>query len=544
MRAAVLAPLLTLLLATSCVGAEPVAPAPSVGVTLAPAVSPPARGVFRYALAGDPPVLDPWNVSDEVALQVTRQLFDGLVGFAPAGFEVVPRLATSWRVSADGLQWTFTLREGVRFHDGTPLDAAAVVANFERGRSRTSPLRPSRPAGDDFDRWAQVWGGFDAEALITRVEAPAGGPVTFTTRVPYGPFLAALALPSFAIVSPRSIAQDRDGFMLSATKGLAGTGPVLLAPGGWEAGRIPLDRDAGHWDRGRPGVDQLVFKVVADPLARVAELRAGGVDAIGDVPLRDLTTVRSDPNLQTIARSGGLLASVGISALVKPLDDARVRRALAMALNRAALIGPVYSGETRVASQLVLPAMLGYDDSIVEFARYDVEAARRLLADAGVITPVTIELWYPPTTSALYSDPRRVAESFAADLAKIGLNVTLRTTDTRSYRRDAAEGRLPLWLEGGRPARGDPDDLLGTFVRPVGTWLNPAMIALLRAAEREVDPSKRGELYKQVSKIAQAEVPRIPAWYVSSAVAASRRVSGYVPHPSGIESFATVGVTR
>src|SRR5206468_1866203 len=336
-----------------------VAPVPAVATpTPTPAGRADVGGTFRVALTADPTTLDPWNANDANTLLVTRQIFETLVDYEPGGFKIVPKLAESWSVSPDGRSWTFALRRGVKFHDGTDLDAAAVVLNFDRARQMAHPLH--------------------------------GAP------------------------------------------GAAGTGPFVFRSGAWQLGQqVTLERNGAYWakDPGgtqMPYVDRVVLRVIKDESARIGELRSGGLDAVRDVTVATLPTVKADPNLQLLPRPALNVGYLGI-APTAPFDKVEVRRAVAMAIDRSLLATTLYSGVGRPASQLLAPGMLGYDDSVLEFYRLDTAGAKRLLADGGVPSGFATELWYPPAWRAQYPDPKRVAESIAADLAKIGLVVSLRT---------------------------------------------------------------------------------------------------------------------
>lgn len=517
--------------------------APVPGVTT-PIPTPPggieAGGTFRVAIPGDSSTLDPWNASDASAMLVTRQIFETLVEYEPGGYKIVPKLAESWSVSSDGLAWTFVLRRGVKFHDGTDVDAAAVVLNFDRARQVTHPLRG--PAGvDRFRAYAALFEGFDDASVIARVEAKDGGTVVITTKAPFGPLLADLAMPTFAIVSPKSMRDDPSGWSTPASSAASGTGPFVFRPGAWQPGQIALERNASYWTKDQAGaplpyVDRVVFRVVRDETARVAELRSGNVDAIRDLTPAALPTVKADPNLQLIPRSAFNAMHLGITATVSPLDKVEVRRAIAMAIDKPLLAAVLFSGAGRPASQLLAPGVLGYDDSVVEFYRYDVAAAKRLLADAGLVTGFATELWYPTTWRAQYPDPRRVAESVAADLARIGITVTVRAAEPAAYRSDIRADRLPLWVGDTTGESADPD----SFFSDGGAWAGDVVRELLRRARYEADASKRTELYKQVSKLIQQDSARIPLMHVDMFVAATKKVRGLAPHPSGVEAYGQI----
>jgi peptide/nickel transport system substrate-binding protein len=519
-----------------------VAPVPGLATPVpTPAGGVDAGGSFRVAISGDAATLDPWNASDANAMLVTRQIFETLVDYEPGGFKIVPKLAESWSVSSDGRSWTFVLRRGVKFHDGTQLDAAAVVLNFDRARQAAHPLRG--PAGADrFRAYAALVEGFDDASVIARLEAKDSGTVVITTKMPFGPLLADLAMPSFAIVSPKSMRDDPAGWSTPASSGASGTGPFVFRPGEWQPGQqIALERNAAYWmkDQGGallPYADRVVFRVIRDETTRIAELRSGSIDAVRDLTISALPTVKADPNLQLIARATFNVMYLGIAGTAGPFDKVEVRRAIAMAIDKPLLATVLYGGVGRPASQLLAPAMLGYDDSVVEFYRYDAAAAKRLLADAGLPSGFTTELWYPSTWRAQYPDPKRVAESVAADLAKIGIAATVRAQEPAAYRADIRADRLPLWIGDAVGDSADPD----SFFPDGGTWAGDVVRELLRRARYEADESKRTELYKQVSKIIQQDAARMPLVHADALVAATKKVRGLTPHPIGVEAYTQV----
>ena len=505
-----------------------------------------AGGILRVALTADATTLDPWNANDTNTILVTRQIFETLVDYDPAGFKIVPKLAETWSMSSDGRVWTFALRRGVKFHDGTDLDAAAVVLNFDRARQAAHPLRGPALSGSPYRAYAALLEGFDDASAIVRVEAKDATSVVITTKTPFGPLLADLAMPSFAIVSPKSMRDDSAGWSTPASRGAAGTGPFVFRPGAWQPGQqIALERSAEYWMRDQPGgpplphADRVVLRVIRDEAARIAELRSGGLDAVRDVTALALPAVKGDPNLQLIVRPAATTTFLGVAAVV-PFDKVEVRRAIAMAIDRSLLATTLFSGAGRPASQLLAPGMLGYDDSVVEFYRLDIAGAKRLLADGGIASGITTELWYPPAWRAYYPDPKRVAESVAADLAKIGIVATVRTEDAAAYLADARAGRLPLWLGDAGGDSADPDP----YFSDGGAWAGDIVRELLRRARYEADASKRTELYKQVSKIIQQDATRIPLVQADALVAATKKVRGLVPHPIGVEAYTQVWLGR
>jgi peptide/nickel transport system substrate-binding protein len=470
---------------------------PSSGptVTPSPTSKTPLGGTLRVALSSPIGSLDP-RAADANPL-VASQLFEGLVARGPNG--AAPALATKWLVGADGRAWTFTLRDGVTFHDGTAVDAAAVAKSLARA--------------DD--------------PLIEKAEATDPHTVVVTTRGPYGPFLSALSTTPYLIVSPASRT--------------SGTGPFRVPATTEGARTLVLERNDRYWradgsGQRLPYLDKLSFTVIEDPGTRLAAIRAGNEDFVQDLALGDIGTIRTDPSLQLVVRPETTVLYLGLNLSLPPLDDLRVRQAVAQALNPRGLVDRLYSGTATAATQFPPPTMLGYDDSVTEFAKPDVAAAKKLLADSGHVS-LDIALWYVLDVNVTVPDMRKVAEAVGADLAAAGISADPNTIDPVTFAASVRDDRYPMWVGIASTATFDPDELLGAFFIPkigigtgkdepteAGAWINAEAAGLLRKARSEPDQSKRAELYKQVSKIVQREIPRIPLAWSAPAAAATKKV--------------------
>ena len=514
-----------------------------------------ASRTFTFAMSGDASVLDPWNVTDDNSLQVAQQIFEPLVTYDPQTFEVRPNLATSWQVSTDKRQWTFKLRDGVKFHDGTDLNSEAVVFNFDRARRTDFAFRNKHPVADDYDYYQAMWGGFDDSSLITKVEAFDKLTVRFTTRTPFGPMLPTLAMATFGIVSPASIKADPDGWMLPSSRGAAGTGPFMFVPGAWQKDdEIVLDRNPSYWrsdDHGvrLPYVDRVRIRTIPEAGFRVAALRGGQVDAIRDFVPSDIPLLKGDARVILLERRPNNVGYLRFNTSHPPLDNPDVRRALAMAVDRDAIVDAVFSGYAIPASQFLAPLMLGYDDSVRVFQPYDPVAAKRLLIAANA-SDFTLELWYMDVARPYFPDPRRAAESIANDLRRLGITVILRTIDFTSYRDRFKRNELQAWLYGWTGDNGDPDNFLCVFfcnTTQNGAWNSATAqqaVRYLREAATETDVNRRADLYRQAARLVQKDVPAVPIAHADVPIAVSRFVSGYVPHPKGSEVFTSVQVAR
>ena len=454
----------------------------------------PLGGTLRVALSSAIGSLDPQVVGANSL--VAGQIFEGLVVQGANG--AVAALATKWLVGPDGRVWTFTLRDAVMFHDGTALDAAAVVKSLGRAN----------------------------DPIIEKAEAPDARTVVLTTRVPYGPFLSALATTPYLIVSPASRT--------------SGTGPFRVPTGGEGVRPLVLERNDRYWRADASGqklpyLDKLSLAEVPDPGTRLASIRAGNVDFVQDLALGDIGTIRTDPSLQLVTRPESIVLYLGLNLSQAPMDDLRVRQAISQAVSSRSLVDRLYAGTATAASQFPPPTMLGYDDSVTEFAKSDPAAAKKLLVDAGKGSLPT-DLWYVLDGNVNVPDMRKVAEAVAADLAAAGIIAELKTIDPVTFAASVRDNSYPMWVGIASTTTFDPDGLLGSFFIPkaaiggadepteAGAWINAEAAGLLRKARSEPDQSKRAELYKQVTKIVQREIPRIPLAWSAPPAAATKKV--------------------
>ena len=472
----------------------PVSVSPTLTAAPSPSPSPktPLGGTLRVAISTPIGSLDPRaRDADPV---VIGQVFEGLVMRGPNG--PAPALATKWLVGPDGRAWTFTLRDGVVFHDGSALDGPAVAKSFSRA--------------DD--------------PIIERAEATDPRTVVLTTRVPYGPFLSVLATVPYAVVS--------------ATAKLAGTGAFRVPAGGEAARPLVLERNDRYWRADATGqklpyLDRLSITSIPDPGTRLASIRAGNQDVVLDLAIGDIGAVRTDPSLQLVTRPETTVLYLGLNLSAAGVDDLRVRQAIAQTINARSIVDRLYGGAAAPASQLLPPTMLGHDESVMEFAKNDTAAAKKLLIDSGH-PALQLDVWYQLGGPVTLPEMRRVAEAIGADLGTAGVSADTKTIDAVTYDVSVRENRFPAWLGIATAASFDPDDLLAAFIPPVvngvdqpteaGSWVNREVAGLLRKARSEPDQSKRVELYKQVSKIVQREIPRIPLVWSAPLAATTKRV--------------------
>ena len=522
-------------------------------------------GTLVFAGASDPVVLDGALVSDGESLRVITQIFETLVALKPGTTEPVPGLAESWEANADGTVWTFKVRQGVTFHDGEALDAAAVCFNFDRWYNFTGSLQ--NPSATYY--WQVVFGGFATynkdsgapeESLYKSCEATDESTAVLTLTKPSATFIPALSQQAFSIASPKALEEfkadegtvDEDGvFSATGTFGTEhpiGTGPLMFDS--WTRNdRLVLKRYDDYWGE-KAKIDELIVRPIADNAARLQALQTGEIQGYDLVEPQDIATIEGDSNLQIIDRPAFNVAYVGFNIAKKPTDDVKVREAIAYGLDRQAVVDNFYSGRAVVATQFMPPEVVGYADDVPTY-EYDPEKAKQTLTDAGYTLPVALEFWYPTDVSRPYMpDPKRNFEAFAASLNKSGFKVTAKSAPWNpDYLGAADEGKAGnLRMLGWTGDYGDADNFIGTFFQSPqkawGTTTNPLteIEKLLNDAEIETEASKREELYKEANRQIMTQLPGVPYAHSRPALAFSAKIKGYVASPTTNESFASVTI--
>jgi len=503
-------------------------------------------------MAGDAVRMDPADYDDGQTAARAEQIFETLYEFDGATTNVRPALAESYTVTPDGKEWTFKLRKGVKFHDGTPFNADAVIWNFARQWDPNHPFHKKEYATLDWEYWHDVIGwGFKGEkgALMKDIVKVDDYTVKFVLSEPSGPFLLNIAIFSNGIASPASF----EKYKLDAFKNPVGTGPFKFQE--WvKDDRMVLVKNPDYWDKGKPYIDRLIFRVIKDNSARFLAVKAGDCHGMGEgANPDDAKAAKADPNLQVISRPPLNVGYVAFNQKVKPLDNKDVRLAIAYAIDKKAIVDNLYAGMGIVATQFLPPSMWGWNPDVKQVC-CDQAKAKELLKKAGYEKGFTIDLWYMPVSRPYFPNPKAIAEAIAADLAKVGITVNIKTEDWGQYKVDAREGKFAMWMLGWTGDNGDPDNFLFTFFgdEPLGSgasskccgYSNKELNELLRKAVTTPDQKVREELYKKAALIIAEDFPRIPIAHTTVPLIFSKKVSGYVANPLGTEFFKDVKLAK
>lgn len=492
-----------------------------------------AGSAFTFAMSGDAQGLDPSLEVDGLSFLVARQIYDNLVNYQPGGTAPVPGLAENWSVSADGLTWTFKLCSGVKFHDGTDVDAAAVLYNLERWWD------PAHPYHDgSFEYFEYMFGGFrgDPDCLISDLGTIGTDQVQIILTEPRSPLPNTLAMPPFAIASPAAIQVGT----LSTTP--VGSGPfkfVEWAPGDY----IRLVGNTAYWGDG-PRLETLVFRAVPEDAARLAALQSNRVQGAG-LAWSYIPTATLDANLKVLWRPALNTGYLGINRSHSPLDNLLVRQAIAHAIDKESIVANHYNADAeggQVAQQLLPPMMWGRDDDLVDYA-YDPAQARSLLAQAGYTDGFTTTLWVMPVERFYFPNPTDVAASMQADLQAVGITATQVTYDWGTYLSKIRNGEADLFMLGWGSDNGHPDDFFYLLLCAGYQRYGPrddALCGLLQAAREERDFDAQVLIYEWASRRVHDTLPLLPIGHSRTSLVLRRDVAGFVPTPVGFESFKDV----
>jgi peptide/nickel transport system substrate-binding protein len=486
-------------------------------------------GSLVVAQAAGPRKLDPVRVTDTESIEVGGLLFEGLVRWRPGTTDIVEGLARTWKVSADGKRWTFELRPHVRFHDGTTVDAEAVVFSFER------LLDPAHPqyVGGDGAYWRSLL------KSITRVTAVDPGTVTIDIAAPYAPLLGDLA--GFPIVSPTAVRRWGDQFWLHPI----GTGPFELES--WSPGEyVVVRRFDGYWDSSARLV-RIVFRVIVDPRQRLVELESGSVDLATGILPDEQSFVELHPELVLHHTPGNDVSYLAFNMEKPGFRDLRARRAASHAINKEPIVKLAYQGRAVAAESPLPPPQWGHHRPKRGYA-YDPRLARELLGEAiaaGAFDPeVRYKLYALSTPRPYLAQPERVARFIRSSLEQVGIRVDLVIQSYSDHKQSLEKGEHDLALFGWIGDTGDPDNFLyvlfhsdnavpGPTAQNFAFYRDPAVDTLLRDAQVAVDEVTRTALYHAVQDRIADDAPWVPIAHSEYVVAGRNEIQSVVLSPLG-----------
>jgi peptide/nickel transport system substrate-binding protein len=517
------------------------------------------KDTITFGAAGAPELFDPFYATDGETFRVTRQMMEGLVGIKPGTADIQPELATSWESSSDGKEWTFKLRDGVKFWDGEPFNAAAVCYNFERMFDQNE-VAAGGPAG----YWADVMGAFKSDAANALYQGcTAKDDMTAVIRIsrPTSKFPTALSLDSFSMQSPKAlkdgdannVTKQGEGFGYPAySKNPVGTGPYKLDKFDEANKTVTLVRNDDYWGE-KAKTAKLVFKIIPDESTRRQELEAGSIDGY-DLPNPADWKGLKDQGNNVLIRPAFNVLYMGLNPQKNPkLKDLKVRQALYYALNRDQLVKTQLPEGATVATQFMPDTVAGYNKSLKPY-EYNPEKAKQLLKEAGA-EGMTLLFAYPSEVSRPYMpDPQKIYEALRGDLEAVGIKVQVNTKPWNGGYLDTVDnGGYDAWLLGWTGDYNSADNFIGTFFANLkandfhtsATSYGAQLSKDLDAADSIVDEGQRNAAYEKVNQqIMEQDLPGLAISHSPPALVVSEKVKGLVPSPLTAETFSTVTVQK
>lgn len=487
-------------------------------------------GTLTFAYSEEPDTLDPQRTTTAVTGLIMRYAGDTILTKDLAG-AYADGLAEAWEASDGGLTWTFTLKPGITFHDGTPLDAAAVRASIQRA---LAPETQSPIAGSLF-------------APVTDIEVVDARTFRIKLETPFAPFLDNLTDPRGAIVQAAAAAEMGTEF---------GRRPVTSGPwriAAWESGeRIVLERnDAYAWGPSytradAPSIERIEFRIVPEAATRVAAFEAGEAQVVTPFPVTDVPRFLNDDRFQMVSfLRKGVGRFMELNVLVPPFDDVRVRRALNHAVDASIMVDVVLEGRGIQAYGVLPPSIWGYWEGMEDYApKYDPEAALALLAEAGWARDgsgtlrkdgeaLAFTLLSPP-----FDDAVRTAQIAQQQFAEIGIDMTIETIEFGTLLARVKEGTHQANLMGYTYT--NPDIVhLWFHSSNIGTGLahshfnSPELDALIERSRTETDDDARLATYAEIQRFISDQALWVPFWINDNYIGTNASLVGAVVHPDG-----------
>ena len=456
----------------------------------------------------DPRSLDPALSTDVPTGRAVGYLFEGLTRFTPEA-ELEPALAERWEVSPDGMTYTFHLRRGVVFHDGTPFVARHVERSFRRvldpavRGGRGWPLYPVRGA--------QVFAEGKAPS-IAGIRTPDDSTVVITLSAPQASFPKMLAMPVASIV-PDSVPSNFG-------ERPVGTGPWKFAE--WRHDDYLLfARNERHWGD-VPAAESLMARIIPEPSTAVAEFESGRVDLL-IVPEAETRSWEQTDEKQAMLQSAPalILYYIAINTTRGPLADVRVRQALNHAIDARTMLAQLLGGRGRLASGVVAPSLQGADTARAQYA-FDAARAKQLLSEAGHPNGIDIELWHSQDETI-----SRLAQAAQGYLGEGGFRVKLVQREASSVREASRNGEADLVLKTWYADYPDAEAFLFPLLHSSNTgvggnvefYRSPRFDAIVDSARRELNDPRRAELYRRADSLAFVEAPHVNLFHYNELLA-------------------------
>jgi len=481
------------------------------------AQTPKRGGTLVVGMSQDLPGLDPHPSTSTITYQVLSLVYQGLVDF-DRDLKIRPVLAESWKVSPNGKEWTFALRKGVKFHNGRPLTAGDVKFSLDR---ILDPKTAARGKG--------------ALGIIESVQVVDPQTVRVHLTRASGAFLSRIAGTYQAILPPEAVQGP-------AFKAI-GTGPFQLTE--WKTNeRVELKRFDQYWEAGLPYLDAVTLKPVPDGTVRLTALKTGDAGFVQLIPLESLAELQAAPSKDYVistVKGGGGFSAIILNSRKPPFNDVRVRRAVALAVDKKEVGLGVWRGFAQPIHEWMPPGTPWF--FAVPDRKVDVEQAKKLLTEAGFARGTKLT-----HTVGQVANLVPAAQVFQAQLTRIGIDLQLEVLDWPAYIKRQRAMDFTSTNTNFFP-KVDPDDAYYRYFHSKGGanelsggYANPAADKLLEEGEATVDAGKRAEAYRRLVQLIDDEVPVVTTGLGDAAIGWRTAVKGFEPHIIGLLAYPGGGL--
>lgn len=502
-----------------------------------------------YCAEGSPESFNPQLYTSGTSVDASAvPLFNHLLAFKYGTTELIPSLAESWDISPDGKVYTFHLRKHVKFHSNkffTPsrdFNADDVIFSFQRQRDKNNPYH--LVSGGTYTNFDSLQLG----TLIVNLERLDDYSVRFTLSRPDAPFLADLA---WYVTSIHS-AEYADKMLKAGTPEKVdldpiGTGPFQLVQYQKDS-RILYKAFPQYW-AGKAKLDRLIYSITPDAAVRLAKLEKGECQVMPFPNPADLPRLRASPAITLMQKTGLNTGFLAFNTTSAPLDKLAVRQALAMAINKPAIIKAIFNDSASVAKNILPPGVWSAKQDLQDYP-YDPVKARALLQQAGIQPGTEISLWAMPVSRPYNPNARRMAEMIQADWAAVGIRAVIVSYEWGEYLKRLRGGDHQAALMGWTTSNGDPDNLFGPLFSCQSAhegsnsskWCYPPFDKLISDAREESDRGKREQLYQQAQQMMHDQMPAVMIAHSTIYEPVRKEVSGYEIDPFGKHIFYPVDI--
>lgn len=486
---------------------------------------------ITFAQGADPRGLDPAYVDDGESAKIMSNVYDTVLMFDVETCDVLPCLGEMPDISDDGLTYTFKIREGVKFHDGTDCDASAIVTSITR------QLEPNRT--EDMPYASFVYGSIDANTGIETIEAPDATTLVITLRAPSTPFIKNMAMTlASPIVAPSAIEAG------TANEEPVGSGPYKFVS--WSKGEnIVLEANEDYWDEERqPQTKNVIFRFIAENSSRVTALNNGEVDIIDGIDASVVPTI-TDAGNELFSEDGMNINYMAFRNDAGAFTSLEARRAFCQAVNVEEMVESLYGEYAGVATSVMPLWMAPYDEDIKQTA-YDPEAAKAAFAELGITSCTMLAYTNPRPYNSIGG--QALAEAIQGYLADAGVDMEIVSYDWTTYQTKVETDAFDCCLYGWVGDNGDPDNFMNLLADEnvsmnVGRFRNDEYNALIQQGLTTEEGDERDAIYKQCEQMVADQMPWMLISHSKNLAAYAPSINNFFYHPTGVVHMELVTKT-